>query len=174
MPKPSPNLLHNWLYALALLLLTTAAHAQGSPLPYRRPRHPGDRHWEINFGLVANRNPGSGVHQVPDIDMNYGLGDRIQLKHEKPIALSETRSVPGTNQPSPSAQHVIGDLRVGQFATATPSSASPPSTSAAAGSPTEPRPSTCSMGGRSFQTVTATNGQPSQIAYLGLQVLFGK
>jgi hypothetical protein len=29
------------------------------------------------------------------------------------------------------------------------------------------------MGGRSFQTITAANNQPSWIAYIGLQVLLG-
>jgi hypothetical protein len=29
------------------------------------------------------------------------------------------------------------------------------------------------LGGRSIQTVTRTNGQPSWIAYIGIQVLFG-
>ena len=29
------------------------------------------------------------------------------------------------------------------------------------------------MGGRSFQTVSPANGQPSWIAYVGLQVLLG-
>ena len=30
--------------------------------------------------------PGASSYQLPDIDMNYGLGDRIQLKYELPLA----------------------------------------------------------------------------------------
>ena len=62
------------------------------------PKTPGNRHWEINFGFIADRNPAAGAYQLPDFDINYGLGDRIQLKYEIPIALEETRpqdAIPG-------------------------------------------------------------------------------
>jgi hypothetical protein len=109
--KSSQNLSHIWLHALALLLFATAAHAQGGP-PFRTddPDTPGNRHWEINLGLVADRNPGSGVYQVPDIDMNYGLGDRIQLKYEIPIALSEIRPQPADRNIPATPGLVIGGL----------------------------------------------------------------
>jgi hypothetical protein len=95
------------------LVLALAAHAQGGP-PFRTddPDTPGNRHWEINFGFVGDRNPGSGVYQVPDVDINYGLGERIQLKYEIPLALSEIRSQPadaGTDSPATSGQ-VIGGI----------------------------------------------------------------
>ena len=67
-------------------------YAQGGP-PFRTddPDTPGNRHWEINLGFIGDRNPGTGAFQLPDFDINYGLGDRIQLKYELPIALEETR-----------------------------------------------------------------------------------
>ncbi len=108
MPKPTQNHTCRWLYALALFLLTAAAHAQGGP-PFRTddPDTPGNQHWEINFGFVGDRNPTSGTYQVPDVDINYGLGDRIQLKYEIPLALAETRAIPT----DPSTQsNVIGGL----------------------------------------------------------------
>jgi len=47
---------------------------------------------------------------VPDFDFNYGLGDRIQLKYELPIAIEETRPQPATpTQPAIPGQ-VIGGL----------------------------------------------------------------
>jgi hypothetical protein len=107
-----------WPRRLVLLLvilpsaLATIAHAQGGP-PFRTddPETPGNKHWEINFGWIGDRNPQAGAYQVPDFDINYGLGDRIQLKYEIPIAIEETRPVPSTNQLSPSAQEqVIGGL----------------------------------------------------------------
>ena len=101
-------------YQLLLLLLgfaaghlsTHAAWAQGGP-PFRTddPDTPGNRHSEINFGFVSDHNPASGAYQVPDSDINYGLGDRIQLKYELPITIEETVSqpsvftVPATNGP---------------------------------------------------------------------------
>src|SRR5580693_7294464 len=81
----------HWARATRLalpLLLTVAAHAQGGP-PFRTddPETPGNRHWEINFGWIGDRNPAAAYYQVPDFDINYGLGDRIQLKYELPISL---------------------------------------------------------------------------------------
>jgi hypothetical protein len=64
-------------------------HAQGGP-PFITddPGTPGDRHWEINFGWTADHNPANAFYETPDIDMNYGWGDRIQLKYELPMAVS--------------------------------------------------------------------------------------
>jgi hypothetical protein len=63
-------------------LLAVAALGQGGP-PFRTddPETPGDHHWEIKFGSIGDRNPAAGAYQVPDFDINYGLGDRIQLKY---------------------------------------------------------------------------------------------
>jgi hypothetical protein len=79
------------------LLLAVTAHAQGGP-PFRTddPETPGNKHWEINFGWIGDRNPANGAYQIPDFDINYGLGDRIQLKYELPIAIEETRPQPAT------------------------------------------------------------------------------
>ena len=74
-----------------LVLLGSAvaiqAHGQGGP-PFITddPGTPGNRHWEINIGWVGNHNPGQASYQLPDIDINYGWGDRIQLKYEIPLA----------------------------------------------------------------------------------------
>jgi hypothetical protein len=79
-----------WFAALALLVLfAAAAHAQGGP-PFRTddPETPGNKHWEINFGWIGERNPAAGAYRVPDFDFNYGLGDRIQLRYEIPIAIA--------------------------------------------------------------------------------------
>ncbi len=77
---------------LFVVLLASAAgaslaHAQGGP-PFITddPGTPGNRHWEINLGWIGDHNPAHANYQLPDIDMNYGWGDRIQLKYELPIA----------------------------------------------------------------------------------------
>ena len=96
---------------LLLLAAAAALHAQGGP-PFRTddPETPGNHHWEINFGWIGDRNPGAGAYQVPDFDFNYGLGDRIQLKYELPIAIEETRSQPATTTTPPVAGTVVGGL----------------------------------------------------------------
>lgn len=93
------------------MALPLVSHAQGGP-PFRTddPETPGNKHWEINFGWIGDRNPGSGAYQVPDFDFNYGLGDRIQLKYELPIAIEETRPQPATPSTLALPGQVIGGL----------------------------------------------------------------
>jgi hypothetical protein len=101
---------HLVLFLLALPALATLAHAQGGP-PFRTddPDTPGNKHWEINIGFIGDRNPQAGSYQVPDFDINYGLGDRIQLKYEIPIAIAEIRAQPGTpDQPPTNEQILVG------------------------------------------------------------------
>jgi len=85
---------------------TTLAHAQGGP-PFITddPGTPGNKHWEINFGWIADHNPGNATYQTPDIDMNYGWGDRIQLKYELPMAVA-------TDQNNIAAGDQVAALRV--------------------------------------------------------------
>lgn len=99
------------LILACLVLVTAACRGQGGP-PFRTddPETPGNQHWEINFGWIGDRNPAAGAYQVPDFDFNYGLGDRIQLKYEIPIAIEETRPLAARpNQPAVPGQ-VIGGL----------------------------------------------------------------
>jgi hypothetical protein len=96
---------------LSLCLHARDARAQGGP-PFRTddPDTPGNRHWEINFGFIGDRNPGTGAYQVPDFDINYGLGDRIQLKYEIPISIEETRPAPASPGVPATGETVIGGL----------------------------------------------------------------
>jgi len=57
--------------------------AQGGP-PYftNDPGTPGNRNWEINLGYMPFLYSGQSTVHTPDIDINYGLGDRIQLTFE--------------------------------------------------------------------------------------------
>jgi hypothetical protein len=77
----------NFLLLLVAVASASLARAQGGP-PFITddPGTPGNRHWEINLGWIADHNPGLAMYELPDFDINYGLGDRIQLKYELPIA----------------------------------------------------------------------------------------
>ena len=99
------------LVVLLLLLSAVAARAQGGP-PFRTddPETPGNKHWEINFGWIGERNPAAGAYQVPDFDFNYGLGDRIQLKYEIPIAIEETLPQPANGVDAAVPGKVLGGL----------------------------------------------------------------
>ncbi len=99
------------LFLILLPALAAVAHAQGGP-PFRTddPDTPGNKHWEINIGFVGDRNPQAGAYQVPDFDFNYGLGDRIQLKYEIPIAIEEIRAQPGTPDQPPIHEQIVGGI----------------------------------------------------------------
>jgi len=104
--------LRRWLLVLVMFLMTAPLlQAQGGP-PFRTddPETPGNRHWEINFGWDGERNPAAGSYQVPDFDINYGLGDRIQLKYELPIAIEETRPQAASSTESAQPGQVIGGI----------------------------------------------------------------
>ena len=79
----------------AFALFPALLWAQGGP-PFRSddPDTPGNRHWEINLGFIGDRNPFGGSYSTPNIDINYGVGDRIQLKFEVPLGIEETRGSP--------------------------------------------------------------------------------
>jgi hypothetical protein len=95
----------------SLLLLAGSACAQGGP-PFRTddPETPGNKHLEVNFGFIGDGNPASGAYQAPDFDFNYGLGERLQLKYELPIAIEETEAQPAAFGHGPTSGQVIGGL----------------------------------------------------------------
>jgi len=46
------------------------------------PETPGNRQWEINVAGTLERNSGENLWEIPALDLNYGVGDHIQLKLE--------------------------------------------------------------------------------------------
>ena len=75
-----------------------ALHAEGSPpLITDDPGTPGDGHWEINIGLSTERRPGTRASELPLIDVNYGIGDRLQLKYEVPYLSVHEAGSPGVS-----------------------------------------------------------------------------
>ncbi|MFY9841689.1 MAG: hypothetical protein ACLP0H_18435 [Terriglobales bacterium] len=74
---------------LALILFflclceATSAFAQGGPPYYTNdPGTPGNLNWEINLGYMPFYYSNQSVSHVPDLDINFGVGDRIQLTYE--------------------------------------------------------------------------------------------
>jgi len=45
---------------------------------------PGDKTWEINIGMEAEWAHGEHAIEAPTADINYGVGDRVQLTYEVP------------------------------------------------------------------------------------------
>jgi hypothetical protein len=112
--------IHLRILAIAILFTAAFARAQGGP-PFITddPGTPGNKQWEINVGFVGTHvplaarssssiastyQPGTSAYQLPDLDINYGLGDRIQLKYEIPLAATtdgNNTTVAGVGQSLP-------------------------------------------------------------------------
>ncbi len=79
----------------ALLPGLRVAHAQAGP-PYitNDPGTPGNGNWEINLASMTTRSAGVTAWQIPQIDLNFGLGDRIQLTYEIPYVVQGSSDAP--------------------------------------------------------------------------------
>jgi hypothetical protein len=79
----SVSLLVFFCLLVFLLLSATSAFAQGGPPYYTNdPGTPGPFNWEINLGYMPFFYSGQPVSHTPDVDINFGIGDRIQLTYE--------------------------------------------------------------------------------------------
>lgn len=85
------------LTALLAMLMTIplAARAQGGP-PYltNDPGTPGNANWEINLGALPTVVRGASSYQLPQVDLNFGVGERIQLTFEIPYELATAAGQP--------------------------------------------------------------------------------
>ncbi len=65
------------------LFCGTLARAQGGPPYYTNdPGTPGHLNWEINLAYMPSFYSNQSVSNIPDLDINFGVGDRIQLTYE--------------------------------------------------------------------------------------------
>lgn len=69
------------LSAFAIAGLCRLAAQGGPPMITDDPGTPGDKKWEINLGWTEQRTPGQTEVGLPQLDANYGLGDRIELNY---------------------------------------------------------------------------------------------
>jgi hypothetical protein len=64
-------------------LFCLPALAQGGPPYYTNdPGTPGPFNWEINLGYMPFLYGNQSVSHTPDVDINFGVGERIQLTYE--------------------------------------------------------------------------------------------
>jgi hypothetical protein len=77
-----------WLLAAALLLIPSGAQGDAGP-PYltNDPGTPGNGNWEINLASMPTFEHGQASYQIPQIDINFGLGERLQLSYEIPYVV---------------------------------------------------------------------------------------
>jgi len=82
-----------FLLAVGVAALPRRVVAQGGPpLLTDDPKTPGNGHWEINVAWTLSQKQNERLFAIPLIDINYGLGQHIQLKAEVPwLVLQERR-----------------------------------------------------------------------------------
>jgi len=82
-----------FLVAVCVAALPRRVVAQGGPpLLTDDPETPGNGHWEINVAWTLSQKQNKRLFAIPLIDINYGLGQQIQLKAEVPwLVLQERR-----------------------------------------------------------------------------------
>ena len=66
-----------------VVFIAAPAFGQGGPPYYTNdPGTPGNLDWEINFGYMPFLYSNNSLSHTPDVDINFGIGDRIQLTYE--------------------------------------------------------------------------------------------
>jgi hypothetical protein len=71
------------LFSFSLFIFAFPAFAQGGPPFYTTdPGTPGPLNWEINVGYMPFLYSDNSVSHTPDVDINFGIGERVQLTYE--------------------------------------------------------------------------------------------
>jgi hypothetical protein len=78
--------------------------AQSPPLDVDDPGTPGCKQWEINIVADGDLMSGQKNWELPLLDLNYGIGDNLQLKYEVPYV---------SQQGSEGNVSAIGEAKVG-------------------------------------------------------------
>ncbi|MFZ0814542.1 MAG: hypothetical protein WAM78_03430 [Candidatus Sulfotelmatobacter sp.] len=98
-------MLRTLILSLGLLFVASTASAQGGPPYYTNdPGTPGPVNWEINVGYMPFLYTDQSVSHTPDIDINFGVGERIQLTYENAWLRVHNPGVPtefGVSQSNP-------------------------------------------------------------------------
>jgi hypothetical protein len=66
----------------------------GPPFLTNDPGTPGNANWEINIASMQTTTRGNASYQVPQIDLNFGVGERIQLTYEVPYVIESNDGGP--------------------------------------------------------------------------------
>lgn len=88
------NLLSRFFGLLLLFTASLTFAAAGPPLLTDDPDTPGDNNWEINVATTTEHTHDESSYETPLLDINYGVGDRIQLKYEVPYVVEKTQDAP--------------------------------------------------------------------------------
>jgi hypothetical protein len=75
------------LFIGSALCPSIAGAQAGPPFLTNDPGTPGNLQWEINLGVMPTFARGVADYQLPQIDINFGVGERVQLTYEVPYVI---------------------------------------------------------------------------------------
>jgi hypothetical protein len=75
------------LFVISLFSIAAQPASAGPPLLTDDPGTPGPNHWEVNLAFTTEKNRHDWEFEAPLLDLNYGIGARIQLKYEVPCVI---------------------------------------------------------------------------------------
>jgi len=79
---------------LAVIVCLLAALLAGPPFLTNDPGTPGNGNWEINIAAMQTTLADVSSWQLPQLDVNYGVGERIQLTGEIPYVVVNASGQP--------------------------------------------------------------------------------
>src|ERR1700722_12967106 len=83
-------------YILGLIMLGTMTLVTnavgGPPLLTDDPDTPGPNHWEINLAITSEETANESRFEAPLLDLNYGVGEHIELEYELPLVVLNARN----------------------------------------------------------------------------------
>jgi hypothetical protein len=75
---------------MLIAVVARVAFGQGGPpMITDDPGTPGNGKWENNFAIIFGHRPDQTDYEVPEIDLNYGVGEHIQLTLQSAPVLSK-------------------------------------------------------------------------------------
>jgi len=87
--KQTPVLLLAVILSVFVSGFVSSVHAQGGPpMITDDPGTPGNGMWEVNFLSTLDKSRSGRFFETPLADINYGVGNRLQLKFEVPLVAS--------------------------------------------------------------------------------------
>jgi hypothetical protein len=80
--------------SVAAFIVPRAWADAGPPFLTNDPGTPGNGNWEINIAAMQTTLPEVSSWQLPQLDVNYGLGERVQLTVEIPYVVAKASGQP--------------------------------------------------------------------------------
>jgi hypothetical protein len=83
-----------WLFASLAIICFPVGVLAGPPILTNDTGTPGPGKWETNIGFTVEKRRDISLYNTPALDLNYGVGDRIQLNYSVSWIVLDTTNEP--------------------------------------------------------------------------------